>query len=233
MHRVLAGAAIIAAALLGGCATQGPDLIPIGCDMPESSVQAAAPTGFVSFCLRFATQCIASPGSATAISLTDKAWKDLTRINRQVNDSIWPEDDEKHYGRSEFWTIPTDGLGDCDDYAVTKRKDLIDAGFPISALRLAVVYSPQSGRHAVLTVKTDKGDLVLDNLRNDIVSWNTTGFLWIERQAATDPLKWASLQQPMVAQNDLQIPGKPNAGGQLAVSPAPKGSVVASAQNGP
>jgi predicted transglutaminase-like cysteine proteinase len=141
------------------------------------------------------------------VSLTDRTWQDLTRINRKVNGDIWPEDDEKHYGRAEYWTIPTDGYGDCDDYAVTKRKTLIDAGFPLPALRLAVVYSPQAGRHAVLTVKTDKGDLVLDNLRDDIVPWDAAGFVWIERQAASDPMKWVSLQRVMVAQTELQTAG--------------------------
>jgi len=99
------------------------------------------------------------------------------------------------------WTIPTDGYGDCDDYAVTKRKELLDAGFPVSALRLAVVYSPRTARHAVLTVTTDKGDLVLDNMAETIVSWNATGYTWIERQAATDPMKWVSLRPSFVADN--------------------------------
>ena len=135
-----------------------------------------------------------------------KTWKTLSRINRKVNDSIWPEDDLKHYGRAEYWTIPTDGYGDCDDYAVTKRKELLDAGFPVSALRLAVVYSPRTERHAVLTVTTDKGDLVLDNMAETIVSWNATGYTWIERQAATDPMKWVSLLRPSFVADNTSLP---------------------------
>lgn len=233
MSRVTAAAAIIAAGLLGGCVTPNAGLIPVGCDMPESKAVAQTPAGFVGFCLRFASQCTSAPGNATVVSLTDQAWQNLSRINRKVNSDIWPEDDEKHYGRSEYWTIPTDGLGDCDDYALTKRKALNDAGFPMPALRMAVVYSPQSGRHAVLTVKTDKGDLVLDNLRDDIVPWNATGYAWVERQAASDPMKWVSLQPvmaTMTAQADLPTAGNAAPDGQAA---GQQNAAVSNAKIGP
>jgi len=75
---------------------------------------------------------------------------------------LWPR---------RIWTIPTDGYGNCKDYALAKRKDLAAAGFPILALRMAIVITPREKRHAVLTVATDKGDFVLDNLENDIVAW--------------------------------------------------------------
>ncbi|NIJ47928.1 transglutaminase-like cysteine peptidase [Rhizomicrobium electricum] len=229
MNRVIVGAAIMAAGLLGGCASQRPELIPVACDMPESTAYAQTPAGFAGFCLRFASQCISTPGNATVVQLTDQSWQSLSRINRKVNSDIWPEEDEKHYGRNEYWTIPTDGLGDCDDYALTKRKDLIDAGFPMPALRLAVVYSPQSGRHAVLTVKTDKGDLVLDNLRDDILPWNATGFTWIERQAASDPMRWTSLQPVMTA--DLRTAANATQGTPQA-STGQQIPAVSSAKNG-
>lgn len=207
MNRSVWCAIALASVLLGGCATQTAEIMPVASPMPESLTQAPTPAGFIGFCTRFSSQCTEAPGRATSVALTDQSWKNLVRINHSVNSAIWPQDDEKHYGRGEYWTIPTDGYGDCDDYAVTKRKDLIDAGFPAPALRLAVVYSPQAGRHAVLTVKTDKGDLVLDNLRDDIVSWNATGFVWIERQAASNPMIWSSLQPVMMAQGVLPTAG--------------------------
>ena len=196
MGRVMVGAALAAALFLGGCATQ-----PLPLDttqaMPDMHRQAAIPAGFISFCLRFTDQC--RPSATDVILLNSQSWKTLTQVNRDVNNAIWPEDDIVHYGRAEYWTIPTDARGDCDDYAVTKRKDLIDAGFPSGALRLAVVYSQASGRHAVLTVATDKGDFVLDNLANDVKAWNDTGYMWIERQDGSDPFKWVSLQTPLQA----------------------------------
>jgi predicted transglutaminase-like cysteine proteinase len=133
------------------------------------------------------------------VTLTSKTWALLNRVNRTVNRDIWPEEDERHYGRAEYWTIPSDGYGDCDDYAVTKRKALLDAGLPAPALRLAVVMTPKASRHAVLTVATDKGDLVLDNLSDEVLPWNAAGFTWVERQDAVDPMKWVSLQPVSIA----------------------------------
>jgi Predicted periplasmic protein len=176
--------------------------------MPGSSsaflpAQEAAdqPIGFTGFCVRFPDQCSAPVAGKAVIALDTQTWVLLNAVNQAVNSQIWPEDDLKHYGRAEYWTIPTDNLGDCDDYAVTKRKDLIEAGLPMKALRLAVVNSAASGRHAVLTVATDKGDFVLDNLNDDIRSWTKTDYVWLERQDGADPMKWVSLRPRMVAQS--------------------------------
>lgn len=150
------------------------------------------PPGFMSFCVRFPHQCEAS--EPTTVSLTDERWHALRQVNTQVNESIWPQDDETHYGRPEYWNIPTDGYGDCDDYALTKRKELIDLGFPESALRMAVVNTPSNGRHAVLVVATNKGNYVLDNLTNDIVDPHQTPYTWVEEQSADNPRQWVSSQ---------------------------------------
>jgi predicted transglutaminase-like cysteine proteinase len=199
MGRVMVGVAVLVAGLVSGCATQAPGAMPTPGAMPETHAAAPAPAGFISFCMRFVGQCDAAPGAANTVPLTDQTWRTLSQVNREVNASIWPQDDEAHYGRAEFWTIPTDGYGDCDDYAVTKRKDLLAAGFPAPALRIAVVLMADATRHAVLTVSTDRGDLVLDNLRSEVVPWNATGFIWIQRQDTANPMKWVSLQ-PIFAQ---------------------------------
>jgi predicted transglutaminase-like cysteine proteinase len=108
-------------------------------------------------------------------------------------------DDIKHYGRAEYWTIPTDGRGDCDDYAVTKRAQLIAAGIPASALRLAVAVTPRSVRHAVLTVATDRGDYILDSLYDEIVPWHAPGYTWLMRQMPDNARSWESLKDPPAA----------------------------------
>lgn len=149
------------------------------------------PAGFISFCIRFADQCAALPGTPTEVALSSQRWRTLKQVNADVNASIWPEDDQAHYGRPEYWTIPTDGLGDCDDYALTKRRDLISSGFPERALRIAIVTTP--GRHAVLIIATDKGDFVLDNLTDRILEKRQTDYTWIEQQDAINPRAWISL----------------------------------------
>ncbi len=155
--------------------------------------EAAVPAGFASFCLRFPDQCPAS-GGAPSVAMTASLWQTLAKVNGDVNDAIWPEDDEQHYGRAEYWTIPTDGYGDCEDYALTKRKALMAQGLPAAALRVAVVITPRENRHAVLTVVTDKGDYVLDNLTKAVLPWDRTGFRWIERQDPVNTQAWVSLR---------------------------------------
>ena len=77
------------------------------------------------------------PGAASQIRLSPGKWRQLAAVNRAVNRAIFPVNDSKHYGRAEYWTIPNDGLGDCEDYALTKRAKLIALGYPQPALRMA------------------------------------------------------------------------------------------------
>ena len=160
--------------------------------MPAGRLGSAAPPGFVSFCERTPDQCLPSASTALSVDLDSGAWNEITRINLQVNNAVTPASDEKHYGREEYWTVVTDGKGDCEDYALTKRKELIDAGLPEPALRLAVVVTLRGEQHVVLTVKTDRGDFVLDNLTNDLLAWNQTGYAWLARQDAGGKLGWVA-----------------------------------------
>lgn len=143
--------------------------------------------------MRFASQCEAPVNQPESLSLTPATWLLLGQINRQVNVAIWPEDDVRHYGRGEFWTIPTDGYGDCEDFALTKRSLLVAAGLPEKALRMSIVLTRHDARHAVLTVVTDKGDYVLDSLTDDVLPWNRAGMIWLERQDGRDVTQWTAL----------------------------------------
>jgi len=182
------------AAFLGACASTHVAMPPAqSTALTDTNRTAFEPAGFTSFCERFSDQCRPTPGGSSTIQLTPQTWILLNAVNEKVNGAIWPEDDLKHYGRAEYWTIPTDGYGDCEDYALTKRRDLLQAGLPSEALRLAVVYSEAAGRHAVLTVGTDKGDMVLDNMVGQIKTWRDSGYVWIERQDAANPMRWVAL----------------------------------------
>jgi predicted transglutaminase-like cysteine proteinase len=157
-------------------------------------VPAPTPPGFVSFCVRHPDQCDAPPGGSNSIALTDDRWRTIRDVNHEMNESIRPEDDETHYGRPEYWEIPTDGYGDCEDYALAKRKALIDRGFPELALRIAIVITPENERHAVLLVETDKGQYVLDNLIDAVLERRQSDYVWIEEQDAHDPRAWVFMQ---------------------------------------
>ena len=177
--------------------------------LPDSRVQDATPPGYVSFCLRFADQCNGAAQPAAALPMSVHLWAQLEQVNTQTNDEIWPEDDQRHYGRAEYWNIPTDGYGDCEDSALAKRKKLIDLGLSQSALRIAIVLTPRAERHAVLTVTTDKGDFVLDNLTSGIVAWDQTNYMWLERQ---DPvLGWVSLRASRILAAQANTPPNPAA----------------------
>jgi predicted transglutaminase-like cysteine proteinase len=164
--------------------------------MPAGYGAAIAPPGFIGFCIRFPDQCEAQANTVTTIAATAWSWQAVTRVNAQVNADIAPEEDIDHYGRPEYWTIPTDGLGDCEDYALTKRKALLAAGYPAGALRIAVVRIWDGERHTVLTVSTDKGDYVLDNLTNDVLPWTEVNYTWLERQDAGNDWNWVALDRP-------------------------------------
>jgi predicted transglutaminase-like cysteine proteinase len=158
------------------------------------SAAAKPPSGYIAFCIRFADQCSAPNDAPREIALTEQVWSTLQQVNAALNKAILPEDDSVHYGTREYWTIPTDGYGDCEDYVVAKRQALIRLGLPKAALRITVVFAPHFVRHAVLTVATDKGNYVLDNLRGDIVPWEKTGYTFVERQDPASATGWVSLE---------------------------------------
>ncbi len=109
--------------------------IPLSSFMPARIATAPLPPGFVSFCMRHPDQCTKEQGTATIIPLTVTHWKRLEKVNRDINWKITAKSDVEHYDRQEYWTIPEDGYGDCEDYALAKLKLLLDSGFPRGALR--------------------------------------------------------------------------------------------------
>jgi predicted transglutaminase-like cysteine proteinase len=157
------------------------------------------PIGWVDFCVEYAPECETKPLEARDIVMTPKAWKDLTEIDRWVNDTIKPMTDMDHWGVVERWNYPDDGYGDCEDYVLLKRKMLLDAGWPRQALLITVVRDKNGEGHAVLTVKSDKGEFILDNQTQDVLLWSETGYLFVKRQSQTDPNTWVSLGEPRPA----------------------------------
>jgi len=173
-----------------GLFERGPQLAAF---MADEEPAVAAPIGFMSFCIRNPDQCSAPADQPQSIPLDPQVWQTLEEVNDRINHTVTNEDDKAHYGRYEYWTIVTDGFGDCEDFALTKRKQLIDAGLPEKALRIAIVKTWRDELHAVLTVSTDHGDYVLDSRNPEILPWNKTEYRWISRQDANDPRAWIAL----------------------------------------
>jgi predicted transglutaminase-like cysteine proteinase len=160
---------------------------------------ARVPVGWTEFCAEYAPECETQALEARDVVLTPKAWKDLVRINDWVNDTIKPVTDLEHWGVAERWDYPDDGRGDCEDYVLLKRRMLMHAGWPRQALLITVVRDRQGDGHAVLTVKTDKGEFILDNQNEEIRLWSETGYRFVKRQSQTDPNVWVTLGDPRPA----------------------------------
>ena len=152
-----------------------------------------APIGWVEFCVDNPEECRGGPSQPRDIVMSQTAWRDLNKVNHWVNETVKPMTDMDHWGVIEKWSLPTDGYGDCEDYVLMKRKMLIDAGWPREALLITVVRDKKGEGHAVLTVKSDKGEFVLDNQNESIVSWTDTGYRFVKRQSQSDPNVWVSL----------------------------------------
>ncbi len=190
-----AAAAVLAAALAvqaANAAGERPLFISVG-------NASRPPIGWVEFCSEYVSECDTKPLEARDVVLSAKAWKDLARINQWVNDSIKPITDLEHWGVVERWNYPDDGYGDCEDYVLLKRRMLMQAGWPRQALLITVVRDKRGDGHAVLTVKTDKGEFILDNQNEEILLWSETGYRFVKRQSQTDPNTWVALGDPRPA----------------------------------
>jgi predicted transglutaminase-like cysteine proteinase len=158
--------------------------------------ETRAPIGWIDFCTQNPRECAGGATQARDVVLTNKAWRDLLQVNTWVNNAIKPMTDLDHWGVVEKWSYPDDGYGDCEDYVLLKRRMLLQAGWPREALLITVVRDKKDEGHAVLTVKTDKGDFVLDNQAENVVLWSDTGYRFVKRQSQTDPNMWVSLGDP-------------------------------------
>lgn len=129
------------------------------------------PLGHQLFCLTNPQHC--RGGGANEIKYSEAVGEMLVRVNASVNRSIQPQNDRK-----DVWSIGV-SRGDCEEYALAKRAELIRLGLPASAVRIAMAKTRRGEGHAVVVVRTDVGDLVLDNLTGRIRNWDETGLRWI------------------------------------------------------
>lgn len=160
---------------------------------PAAIVTAAKPLpAWVEFCDRLPAECAIDRNEASVVSLTPKLWQTITTVNRQVNTSVRPMTDQDHWGVADRWDIPDDGYGDCEDYQLLKRKILVESGLPRRAMRMTVVIDEKNEGHAVLMLRTDRGDFVLDNKTDTVLPWFDTGYIYVKRESQ-DALAWVSL----------------------------------------
>ena len=150
------------------------------------------PVGHAEFCQHRPDECRANPDPVAAVSLNEGLWQQLLAVNAGINQAIVSVTDQELYQVAEFWTYPN-GYGDCEDYALAKRRELINAGWPASTLLMAVVKQANGEGHAVLMVRTDRGDLVLDNQIGTVDLWNQTPYKFIKRQSQAHAGQWVDM----------------------------------------
>lgn len=156
--------------------------------------QLAPPPGYIAFCMRMPANCMGGSDHPSLAHLSPERWRELNDVNDYVNSSIPERDDISLYGRQEYWTYAdsTHG-GDCEDLALLKQRLLLERGWPLDALSIAVVRRWNGEGHAVLLVATDRGDLVLDNLTWKVLPWRQAPYAWVMRQSHRRPYIWVSL----------------------------------------
>jgi predicted transglutaminase-like cysteine proteinase len=155
------------------------------------------PVGFVNFCLATPNECTANFGlfGSGLLAMTPAHWQQLKRVNADVNHAIEPMSDQDIYGKVEVWALPKDNQGDCEDYVLLKKRNLMSLGFPQAALRITVVLDERGDGHAVLTLAATDGDYVLDNRRDAILRWSDTKYTFVKRQSEHNPRQWVALRR--------------------------------------
>ncbi|MFC3721856.1 transglutaminase-like cysteine peptidase [Neoaquamicrobium sediminum] len=157
------------------------------------------PVGYYEYCLRYRQRCARGP-EGTMIQLTRASWSDIVSVNAEVNTAVIAMTDMEIYGVEERWEYPTT-VGDCEDYALLKRQRLNEMGYPLGALLLTTALDAKGGGHAVLSVVTDLGDFILDNLEQRVLLWSDARIYFLKRQSQRDLNQWVSL----VDEDDLLI----------------------------
>jgi len=170
-----------------------PTLAPQKAVFMQSFGNTLPPIGYVTFCRDHEAECRPDTHYTDRLQLTPAKRRELEQVNRHVNETVAPVTDLALYGKVEVWTYPAAGKGDCEDYVLLKRRMLIERGWPESTLLITVVRDENNEGHAVLTARTDAGDLVLDNKRQNIVGWTNTPYTFIKQQSDRNPLVWTSL----------------------------------------
>lgn len=157
----------------------------------ETFGRTTIPVGYFEYCQRYADRC-AKPSDGPSIRLTEQRWTEIVQVNADVNQVVQPLTDSEIFGVEERWEYPA-LVGDCEDYALQKRKLLNEMGYPLGALLMTVGRDADGGGHAVLTVVTDRGDFVLDNVEQRVLLWKDAELYYLKRQSQDDPNDWVSL----------------------------------------
>ena len=178
---------------LGLCLFLGVAVAPVQADVAaylSGKHPIKQPAGAVGLCANYAWACAVTRGSSR---FDDRDLATVQRVNRRINNRVREITDARQYRREEVWALPTRKGGDCEDFALLKKRELIRAGIPADRLLIATVLDKKMRGHAVLVVRSHRGDLVLDNLTNRILPWDQTGYIFLKMQNPKRPRNWDAI----------------------------------------
>ena len=164
---------------------QASELPSIGLDR-----KIEAPSGAKTLCKDYSWACASARSSGLSVAQENQIVK---TINTRVNRRIRAVSDQSQYGTKEYWTLPTQGSGDCEDFALQKKFELVQNGLDPTKLLIATVLDTNRNGHAVLVYRSSEGDLVLDNVTNRIKTWKETRYLFLRIQDPIHPDRWVQV----------------------------------------
>jgi predicted transglutaminase-like cysteine proteinase len=159
-----------------------------------SGGRTTQPVGHYEFCQQMPVECRQVTSERVPTELTRKLWAKIVDVNNLVNTMVTPRTDQEIWGIEERWSYPVNGIGDCEDYVLEKRRLLMKAGMPAGNLMITVVRQPNGDGHAVLTARTSLGDFVLDNLEARVLAWEDTQYRFLKRQSDQNSGVWVSIE---------------------------------------
>jgi predicted transglutaminase-like cysteine proteinase len=158
-------------------------------DAGSSGDNVLPPVGHTFFCMRYPADCARTVGRIVPHSLPELPL--LEAVNEVVNSAIVPTTLASPLVNPNWSIDPI--VGDCNDYAVTKRHRLLEAGWPASALLLAEVRLVATGEHhLILIVRGKTADWVLDNRLGGVMKLPQTRreYILYRVESTEDPKFW-------------------------------------------
>jgi len=150
------------------------------------------PFAYIQMCAKNPGLCQDQPGwlatAGSKVRMTLMLHWELASVNAAVNRKIKPMRD----GPVDSWNVNV-SRGDCEDYVLTKRAQLLARGWPSSALSIAIVRTRWGENHAVLVVGTTSGSYVLDNLNRSIVPISRAPYRFLTMQVSGSSWDWQPL----------------------------------------
>jgi predicted transglutaminase-like cysteine proteinase len=178
-------AAAVSMLALAGFAAAAPSM--------EIGGLTSQPIGHYEFCKLNPSECLVKANDLAPYHLTRENWQMLFKVNQAVNKRVRPATDQDIYHKDEVWAYPVN-FGDCEDYVLLKRRVLIDKGIAPGNVLITVVRKPDGEGHAVLTVRTDRGDFILDNLNEEVLNWEATEYRYLKRQSSQHSGRWVTIE---------------------------------------